>query len=106
MMPFPIRILRSLALLLPRPAPVMAIIYETTWVGNGFLFPFVLTQSANIRVLPLASWDYQGQFTTHVLAILAAVLLAATPVIRLYIFSRRQLLDGLIAGFSKQTIAQ
>lgn len=96
-----LRILRSLVLPLSRPALITAIIYETIQVWNGFLFPLVLTQSSNIRVLPLALWDYQGQFTTNVPAIMAAVLLSATPIILLYIFGRRQLLGGLIAGFSK-----
>ncbi len=94
-------ILRSLVLPLSRPAIITVIIYETIQVWNGFLFPLVLTQSANVRVLPLALWSYQGQFTTNVPAILAAVFLSATPIILLYIFGRRQLLGGLVAGFSK-----
>ena len=95
------RILYSLILPLSRPALITIIIYETIQVWNGFLFPLVLTQSANIRVLPLALWNYQGQFTTNVPAILAAVILSATPIILLYIFGRRQLLGGLTAGFSR-----
>src|SRR6266700_4553757 len=95
------RILRSLVIPLSRPALITVVIYETIQVWNGFLFPLVLTQSPNVRVLPLALWNFQGQFTTNVPAILAAVLLSATPIILLYIFGRRQLLGGLIAGFSK-----
>jgi len=94
-------ILRSLVLPLSRPALVTVIIYETIQIWNGFLFPLVLTQSPSVRVLPLALWSFQGQFTTNVPAILAAVLLSATPIILLYIFGRRQLLAGLMAGFSK-----
>jgi raffinose/stachyose/melibiose transport system permease protein len=95
------RILRSLVLPLSRPAIITVIIYETIQVWNGFLFPLVLTQSASVRVLPLALWSYQGEYTTNVPAILAAVFLSATPIILLYIFGKRQLLGGLIAGFSK-----
>ncbi len=95
------RILRSLVLPLSRPALITVIIYETIQVWNGFLFPLVLTQSPSVRVLPLALWSFQGQFTTNVPAILAAVFLSATPIILLYIFGRRQLLSGLMAGFSK-----
>jgi raffinose/stachyose/melibiose transport system permease protein len=95
------QILRSLVIPLSRPALITVIIYETIQVWNGFLFPLVLTQSSSVRVLPLALWSYQGEFTTNVPAILAAVLLSATPIILLYIFGRRQLLGGLIAGFSK-----
>ena len=95
------QILRKLVVPLSRPAIITVVIYETIQVWNGFLFPLVLTQSSSVRVLPLALWTYQGQFTTNVPAILAAVLLSATPIILLYIFGRRQLLGGLVAGFSK-----
>ncbi|HVB20804.1 MAG TPA: ABC transporter permease subunit [Ktedonobacteraceae bacterium] len=95
------RILRSLVLPLSRPALVTVIIYETIQVWNSFLFPLVLTQSPSVRVLPLALWSYQGQFTTDVPAILAAVFLSAIPIILLYVSGRRQLLSGLMAGFSK-----
>ena len=95
------RILRSLVLPLSRPALITVVIYETIQVWNGFLFPLVLTQSPSVRVLPLALWSFQGEFTTNVPAILAAVFLSATPIILLYIFGRRQLLAGLMAGFSK-----
>ncbi len=95
------QILRSLVLPLSRPALITVVIYETIQIWNGFLFPLVLTQSPSIRVLPLALWNYQGQFSTNVPAVLAAVFLSATPIILLYIFGRRQLLGGLIAGFSR-----
>ncbi|GAC1366891.1 MAG: carbohydrate ABC transporter permease [Ktedonobacteraceae bacterium] len=95
------QILRSLVFPLSRPALITVVIYETIQVWNGFLFPLVLTQSPSVRVLPLALWSYQGQYTTNVPAILAAVFLSATPIILLYIFGRRQLLGGLVAGFSK-----
>jgi raffinose/stachyose/melibiose transport system permease protein len=95
------QILRKLVLPLSRPALITVVIYETIQVWNGFLFPLVLTQSTSVRVLPLALWSYQGQFQTNVPAILAAVFLSATPIILLYIFGRRQLLGGLVAGFSK-----
>lgn len=95
------QILRRLVMPLSRPALITVVIYETIQVWNGFLFPLVLTQSASVRVLPLALWSYHGQFTTNVPAILAAVFLSATPIILLYIFGRRQLLGGLVAGFSK-----
>jgi raffinose/stachyose/melibiose transport system permease protein len=95
------RILRSLVFPLSRPALITVIIYETIQVWNSFLFPLVLTQSPGVRVLTLALWNFQGQFTTDVPAILAAVFLSATPIMLLYIFGRRQLLSGLMAGFSK-----
>jgi raffinose/stachyose/melibiose transport system permease protein len=96
-----LQILRRLVIPLSRPALITVTIYEAIQVWNGFLFPLVLTQSPNVRVLPLALWSFQGEFTADIPAIMAAVFLSATPIILLYIIGRRQLLSGLIAGFSK-----
>jgi raffinose/stachyose/melibiose transport system permease protein len=96
-----LQILRRLVIPLSRPALITVVIYQSIQVWNGFLFPLVLTQSPEVRVLPLALWSFQGQFTADIPAIMAAVFLSAAPIILLYIFGRRQLLSGLTAGFSK-----
>ena len=76
-------------------------IYDALQVWSGFLFPLVLTQSSEKRVLPLSLWAYQGEFTVNIPAVLAAVMLSALPILVLYIAGRRQLISGLTAGFSK-----
>src|SRR6476469_5650066 len=90
-----------LALPLTRPALVTVTIYNALGIWNGFLLPLVLTQSPDLRVLPLALWTFQGQYGINVPAILAAVLLTAVPILALYVVGRRQLLSGLTAGFTK-----
>jgi raffinose/stachyose/melibiose transport system permease protein len=90
-----------LALPLTRPALVTVTIYNALLIWNGFLLPLVLTQSPNLRVLPLALWTFQGQYGINVPAVLAAVLLSALPILVLYVVGRRQMLSGLTAGFSK-----
>lgn len=95
------QILRRLVLPLARPALGTVVIYDALQVWNGFLLPLVLTQSENIRVLPLALWNFQGQFSINVPATLAAVVLSAIPVLVLYVLARRQLVSGLTAGVGK-----
>lgn len=95
------RMLLALVLPLSRPALMTVGIYEALQVWNGFLFPLVLTQSSEMRVLPLSLWSYQGQFSVNVPAVLAAVVLSALPVLTAYIIGRRQLVSGLTAGFGK-----
>jgi raffinose/stachyose/melibiose transport system permease protein len=95
------RILWSMVLPLTKPALVTVGIYDALNVWNGFLFPLVLTQSSEVRVLPLSLWTYQGQFGVNVPAVLAAVTLSALPVLAAYIIGRRQLVSGLTAGFGK-----
>lgn len=83
------------------PALMTAGIYQALQVWNGFLFPLVLTQSANKRVLTLSLWSYQGQYTSNIPAILAAVTLSVMPILVAYVFGRRQMVAGLTAGFGK-----
>lgn len=95
------RMLWSLALPLTRPAVITVAVYDALHVWNAFLFPLILTQSAERRVLPLALWTFQGEFTINVPAILAAVVLSTLPILTLYVIGRRYLVSGLTAGFSK-----
>ncbi|WP_432546575.1 carbohydrate ABC transporter permease [Kineococcus sp. SYSU DK004] len=90
-----------LAFPLTRPAIVTVSIYNALQVWNGFLLPLVLTQSPDKRVLPLALWTFQGQYTVNIPAVLAAVVLSTLPILVLYVVGRRQLIAGLTAGFSK-----
>lgn len=94
-------LLRHLVLPMSKPAIITVAIYDGLAVWNGFLFPLILTQSPDKRVLPLALWSFQGQFTVNVPAILAAVVLSTLPILALYIIGRRQLVSGLTAGFGK-----
>lgn len=90
-----------LALPLTKPAIVTVGIYNGLGVWNGFLLPLILTQSPELRVLPLGLWTFQGEFSVNIPAVLASVVLSTIPVLVLYILGRRQLLSGLTAGFSK-----
>jgi len=90
-----------LVLPLSRSSIATVAIYDALQVWNGFLLPLVLTQSDNRRVLPLALWNFQGQFSINVPATLAAVVLSAIPILVLYLLARRQLVAGLTAGAGK-----
>lgn len=90
-----------LALPLTKPAIVTVAVYNALNVWNGFLFPLILTQSAETRVLPLSLWSFQGEFSVNIPAVLAAVVLSVLPILAAYIVGRRQLVSGLTAGFGK-----
>lgn len=95
------QIMWKLAFPLTKPAIVTVSIYNGLGVWNGFLFPLILTQSPDLRVLPLALWAFQGEYTVNIPAVVAAVMLSTLPILVLYVLGRRQLLSGLTAGFSK-----
>lgn len=95
------QMLWKLALPMCRPALVTVGIYQALMQWNGFLFPLILTQSPDKRVLPLFLWNFQGEFATNIPAVLAAVVLSSVPIVILYAVGRRQLVAGMTAGVGK-----
>ncbi len=93
--------LGRLVLPLSGPALTTVAIYNALSVWNGFLFPLVLTQSANERVLPLALWSFQDEMTINVPVVMAAVVLTSVPMMTLYLLGRRHIVAGLTAGAGK-----
>ncbi|MDS1268848.1 carbohydrate ABC transporter permease [Lipingzhangella sp. LS1_29] len=83
---------------LARPGIVTVTIFVGLQAWNNFIFPLVLTQSPEVRVLPMALWEFQSQYTTDVPGLMAAVVLSLLPIFALYLFGRRQLLNGLAAA--------
>jgi raffinose/stachyose/melibiose transport system permease protein len=76
-------------------------IYNGVVIWNEFSFVMVLTQSQKSRTLPLAVWEYQGQYTMNIPVIMALLILSSLPIILLYIFGQDKLVKGMMAGAVK-----
>lgn len=76
-------------------------IYNAIMLWNEFIFAYVLTSSTSTRTLPLAIWDYQGQYTANIPAILAVVTLTSLPLVVAYAFGQERIVKGMMAGSVK-----
>jgi raffinose/stachyose/melibiose transport system permease protein len=76
-------------------------IYNGVVIWNEFVFAMVLTQSQDSRTLPLAIWEYQGQYSINTPLIMALLVLSSLPVILLYVFGQDKLVKGMMAGAIK-----
>jgi raffinose/stachyose/melibiose transport system permease protein len=76
-------------------------IYNGVVIWNEFIFAMTLTQSPSARTLPLAVWQYQGQYTVNIPMIMALLTLSSLPIILLYIFGQDKLVKGMMAGAVK-----
>jgi raffinose/stachyose/melibiose transport system permease protein len=76
-------------------------IYNGVVIWNEFVFAMVLTQSQDARTLPLAIWEYQGQYSINTPLIMTLLVLSCLPVIILYIFGQDKLVKGMMAGAVK-----
>ena len=76
-------------------------IYNGIGLWNEFIFAYVLTSSPAYRTLPLAVWDFQGQYASNIPAILSVVTLTSLPLIVAYAFGQERIVKGMMAGALK-----
>ena len=95
------KIFRMLVIPLSGGGVTTIAIFSGLSAWNGVLFPLILTQSEQRRVIPLGLYNFQGQYGTDIPGLMAAVVLSALPVLVMYVFGRRYLLRGLTAGAGK-----
>lgn len=86
---------------LAKPGLSTLAIYNGVNVWNEFSFAYTLTQSAVNRTLPLAVWDFQGQYSMNTPMIMAVLTLTVLPMIVLFIFAQDKLVKGMTAGAVK-----
>lgn len=83
------------------PITVTIGILHTLWIWNDFLLPYLMLGSPDKQTISLASYIYFGQYMTQWNYALAALTLAIIPVIILYLFLQRFIIEGIAAGAVK-----
>ncbi|HOO27943.1 MAG TPA: carbohydrate ABC transporter permease [Lachnospiraceae bacterium] len=96
-----VRAFFEIILPLSKPGLSTLAIYNGVNVWNEFVFAYTLTQSENHRTLPLALWNYQGQYSSNTAMIMACLSLSVLPMIILFIFMQDKLVKGMMAGAVK-----
>ncbi len=91
------------AMILPLAKPGLATlaIYNGVNMWNEFSFAYTLTQSSANRTLPLAIWEFQGQYSMNTPMIMAVLTLSLLPMIVLFIIFQDKLVKGMTAGAVK-----
>jgi len=95
------RIFFTIILPLSKSGIATLAIFNAINMWNEFAFAFVLTQSIANRTLPLAIWEFQGQFTNHVPMIMTVLTLATLPMIVAFIIGQEKLIKGMMVGAVK-----
>lgn len=88
-------VFRQLIWPLSRPVMATLAIYNGLNVWNNFLLPLVLTTSNSVAVLPLGLTRLEGLYSINVPAVMAGVLLSVLPLLVLFVFMRRQVMNSL-----------
>jgi len=96
-----IRMFFSIILYLSKPGLATLAIYNGVNMWNEFSFAYTLTQSSENRTLPLAIWEFQGQYSMNIPMIMAVLTLTLLPMIIMFIIFQDKLVKGMTAGAIK-----
>ncbi|MGW7595339.1 carbohydrate ABC transporter permease [Streptomyces rubiginosohelvolus] len=91
-----LRMLWQLAIPMSKAGISTVAIYTALQAWNGFLFPLILTQSEENRVLTLGLFNFMSQFGVNIPAVLAAIVLSVVPIFAVYLVARKALINGLM----------
>lgn len=87
-------------IIVPICKPAMAIVGINTFVNswNSFLYPFILTNTAEMRTLPVGLAMYIGLFDVDWAHLMAASSISAIPVLIVFLCFQRQIIAGMLSG--------
>ena len=85
-----------------KPALAVVAIHTTLINWNSFLFPFILTNTASMRTLPVGlALLSQGAHSIDWGHLMAGAVIASLPVIVAFLIFQRQIISGLTSGMTK-----
>jgi ABC-type glycerol-3-phosphate transport system permease component len=92
---------RRIMLPLGRPALLSVGVLNALFCWNDVLIALLMAPSAEHRTLMVGVTSLRGQYTADVPTFASGVLIAAVPVLVIYLFLQRQIADGVTAGSTK-----
>jgi len=90
--------------MLPLSMPVLVTfgLLSTQDVWNDFLWPLVITNTANMRTLPIGiSFLLDGEGNTQWGVVMAGALYVITPLLVVFLWAQRHIVEGIAAGAVK-----
>lgn len=85
-----------------QPVFVTVLVLNGLWIWNDYLLPLLLLGSnGEVRTIPLAVQGFIGSFVKQWNLIMVSTLLAMLPIIILYIFAQKYIVQGMVEGAVK-----
>jgi multiple sugar transport system permease protein len=90
-----VRIFFTIAMSLARPAMATLAVFAFMASWNSLLWPLIITSDRSMMTLPLGLSFLQGRYTTDWNVLMAGTVLATLPIIAVYVFAQRYIIQGL-----------
>lgn len=88
------------SIILPNIRPALATLTVFAFMGswNSFLWPLVVLRKPELQTLPVALAGLQGQYTTEWDVIMAGSVVSILPMLALYIFAQKYVIQGVASS--------
>lgn len=84
-----------------KPTTATLVILNVLAFWNDYLLPSLVLGKKELFTLPLSTYAFYGTYSADYGVIMAALVLTVAPILVLYLFLQRHIIDGVVAGAVK-----
>ena len=95
------RIFFQIVVPIMKPSIVSVAILQAMWIWNDYLLPSLVLGRRDLYTIPIATQIFYGTYSNDIGLIMAALLLAMLPILILYLFLQRYIVEGVTSGAVK-----
>ena len=95
------RIILRIMLPLSKPAIATNVILTSIWSWNAFMWPLIVTRSADMQTLPLGLARFLSVMEDTTGALYAFVVLVLVPGLAIFLMAQKEFIRGLTSGATK-----
>ncbi len=97
------RIRTFFRIVLPLLKPVVStvVVLDVLWIWNDYLLPSLVLQSPELRTLPLSTYNFFSSYTVDFSPLMAGLVMSLIPVLILYLFLQKYIIEGISDGALK-----
>lgn len=84
-----------------KPTTATLVILNVLAFWNDYLLPSLVLGKKELYTLPLSTYSFYGTYSADYGVIMAALVLTVAPILVLYLFLQKQIINGVVAGAVK-----
>lgn len=83
------------------PIIMTVLVLDILWIWNDYLLPALVLLSPKERTLPLSTYAFFNSYSVDYAPLMAGLVLSILPVLLVYIFTQRKIIEGVVQGAIK-----
>ena len=95
------QIFRKIVFPLLKPTIATTIIINALNIWNDYLLPSLILTDNELQTLPIVTRVFYGAFSSDLNLLMAALVLMIVPILVLYLFLQKHIINGVVAGAVK-----